>query len=168
MIDNDKEIKEISGEPRQKTGRGITAGLDTNSVSKSPCFVVGIGASAGGHGPLEHIFTTIPDDCNLSLVVIMHIPAEGPSILADLIRRYTSMEVLTAEDGMSLLPNTVHVIPPGVMLTVKEGRIRLDTNEVPGRTHHPIDRFFTSLATDFGNAPLQLSSPASGWTEQRG
>jgi two-component system CheB/CheR fusion protein len=137
MTDNDKEM-----------GRGNADEQDTHAESQNPCFVVGIGASAGGHGPLEHIFTTIPDDCNLSFVVIMHIPAEGPSILADLIRRYTSMEVLTAEDGMLLLPNTIHVIPPGVVLTVKEGRLRIDPNEVPGSAHHPIDRFFTSLATD--------------------
>ena len=33
--------------------------------------VVGIGASAGGHEPLEHIFLAIPPDCNLSFVVVM-------------------------------------------------------------------------------------------------
>jgi len=116
----------------------------------APCFVVGIGASAGGHEPLEHIFTAVPADCDISFVVVMHIPADGPSLLADLIRRYTSMEVLTAEEGMPLRPNTVHVIPPGVMLTVKEGRLRLDPSEVQGRPHHPIDRFFTSFAADCG------------------
>jgi two-component system CheB/CheR fusion protein len=116
----------------------------------APCFVVGIGASAGGHEPLEHIFTAVPADCDLSFVVVMHIPAEGPSLLADLIRRYTSMEVLTVEEGMPLRPNTVHVIPPGVMLTVKEGMLRLDPSEVQGRPHHPIDRFFTSFAADCG------------------
>ncbi len=99
---------------------------------RAPCFVVGIGASAGGHEPLEHIFTAVPADCNLSFVVVMHIPADGPSLLADLIRRYTSMEVLTAEDGMPLWPNTVHVIPAGVTLTVKEGRLRLDPDEFRG------------------------------------
>jgi two-component system, chemotaxis family, CheB/CheR fusion protein len=115
-----------------------------------PCLVVGIGASAGGQEALEHIFTTVPDDCNLSFVVIMHIPDEGPSFLADLIRRYTSMEVMNAEDGMPLQPNKVHVIPAGAMLTVKERRLRLNPAEVPGRTHHPIDCFFTSLAADCG------------------
>jgi two-component system CheB/CheR fusion protein len=117
---------------------------------RAPCFVVGIGASAGGHEPLEHIFTAVPADCNLSFVVVMHIPANGPSLLADIIRRYTSMEVLTAEEGMPLRPNTVHVIPAGFTLTVKEGRLRLDPGEFPERTHHPIDRFFTSLAADCG------------------
>ena len=116
----------------------------------APCFVVGIGASAGGHEPLEHIFTTVPVNCNLSFVVVMHIPANGPSLLADLIRRYTTMEVLTTEDGMPLLPNTVHVIPPGAILTIKEGRLRLDPSKGQERPYHPIDHFFTSLATDCG------------------
>ena len=117
---------------------------------RAPCFVVGIGASAGGQEPLEHIFTVIPTDCDVSFVVILHIPPDGPAFIADLIMRYTSMEVLTAEDGMPLRPNTVHVIPPGVILTVKDGKLRLGPGEVPGRAHHPIDRFFTSLAADCG------------------
>ena len=73
----------------------------------APCFVVGIGASAGGQEPLEHIFTVVPADCDVSFVVVMHIPPDGPAFIADLIKRYTSMEVLTAEDGMPIRPNTV-------------------------------------------------------------
>src|SRR5208337_4834469 len=135
------------------TAKDDTATLSEEELAcavHAPCFVVGIGASAGGHGPLEHIFTAVPVDCNLSFVVIMHVPADGPSLLADVIRRYTSMEVLTTEDGMPLLPNTVHVIPPGAMLTVKEGRLRLDPSEGQERPYHPIDHFFTSLAADCG------------------
>jgi two-component system CheB/CheR fusion protein len=138
-----------------------TAALSEGGLAcavQTPSFVVGIRASAGGHEPLEHIFTAVPVDCNLSFVVVMHVPAEGPSLLTDLIRRYTSMEVLTAEDGMPLLPNTVHVIPPGVTLTVKEGKLRLDPGEVTGRTHHPIDRFFTSLAADYGARAIAVVS----------
>jgi len=122
----------------------------------APCFVVAIGASAGGHEPLEHIFTTVPADCNLCFVVVMHIPAEGPSLLADIIRRYTSMEVLTAEDGMPLRPNTVHVIPPGILLTVKKGRLSFDREESHVATPHPIDVFFTSLAADFGRHAIAV------------
>jgi two-component system, chemotaxis family, CheB/CheR fusion protein len=136
--------------PKTKNNTFIPSDGEITAPTQAPCFVVGIGASAGGHEPIEHIFTTVPADCNLSFVVIMHIPAEGPSLLADIIRRYTSMEVLTAEEGMPLRPNTVHVIPPGVVLTVKERRLRLDTSEVSRREHHPIDHFFTSLAADIG------------------
>lgn len=112
---------------------------------------VGIGGSAGGYEPLEHIFITIPPDCDLSFVVVMHLPPEGPPLLADLIRRYTTMEVLTAEHGMSLRPNTVYVIPPGRELTLSGGRLQLhDLEEWKGKPNHSIDRFFTSLAADLG------------------
>jgi len=146
LNDNERvgEVEDKGVTPERRTEGELVCAV------QAPCFVVGIGASAGGHEPLEHIFTAIPADCNLSFVVVMHIPADGPSLLADLIRRYTSMEVLTAEEGMPLLPNKVHVIPPGVMLTVKEGRLRLAQGEAPAKTFHPIDRFFTSLAADCG------------------
>lgn len=118
---------------------------------KKPCFVICIGASAGGQAPLEHIFTAIPEDCDLSFVVVMHLPPDGPNLLPDLIRRYTSMEVLTIEDDTPLLPDTIHVIPPGYELTVEKGRFQLTTSarrcEGP---HHPIDRCLSSLARDCG------------------
>ncbi len=116
---------------------------------------VGIGASAGGHEALEQIFTALPADCDLSFVVIMHLPAEGPSLLADIIRRHTSLQVLTVEDGIPLHPGTVHVAPPGKDLTVDGGRLRLVTPE-SGRPPHPIDRFFTSLAADLGQCAIAV------------
>ena len=112
---------------------------------------VGIGGSAGGYEPLEHIFIAIPPDCDLSFVVVMHLPPEGPPLLADLIRRYTTMEVLTAEHGMALRPNTVYTIPPGRELTLSGGRLQLhDLEEWKGKPNHAIDRFFTSLADELG------------------
>ena len=117
---------------------------------------VGIGASAGGHEALEQIFTTLPAACGLSFVVVMHLPAEGPSLLADLIRRHTSMQVVTAEEGMPLHPNTVHVAPPGTDLTVSRGRLRFVTPGGEGRSRHPIDRFFTSLAADLGQCAIAV------------
>jgi two-component system CheB/CheR fusion protein len=126
------------------------------AAAEKPCFVVAIGASAGGHEPLEHFFTAIPDDCDVSFVVVMHMPAEGPPLLADIIRRYTPMEVLTAEDGMTLRSEKVHVILPGVNMTVKEGRLRFDTGECRETAYHPIDRFFTSLASEWGERAIAV------------
>jgi two-component system CheB/CheR fusion protein len=125
--------------------------VEEQAVATPVPVTVGIGASAGGYEPLEHIFIAIPPDCNLSFVVVMHLSPDGPPLLADLIRRYTTMEVLTAEDGMALLPNTVHVIPPGMELTVSGGRLQLhDPDTWKGKPNHAIDCFFTSLAADLG------------------
>jgi two-component system CheB/CheR fusion protein len=115
------------------------------SAPASPCFVVGIGASAGSQGALEQLFTVMPSDCGISFVVVMHIPPDGPSFLAEMLGRYTPMTVVTAEEGMTLAPDTVHVIPAGRDLTVSDGRLRL---EAPEATHHPVDRLFHSLAAE--------------------
>ncbi|OGT98624.1 MAG: hypothetical protein A2X80_09670 [Geobacteraceae bacterium GWB2_52_12] len=115
---------------------------------EQPCLVVGIGASAGGQVSLEQLFTAMPVDCGLSFVVIMHLHPDGPSYLPEMLGRCTPMPVLTAENGMPLQRDTVHVIPPGANLTVGERHIRLETAQRTRGPHHPIDQFFQSLAAD--------------------
>jgi two-component system CheB/CheR fusion protein len=116
----------------------------------SPCLVVAIGASAGGQEALEQLFTAMPTDCGVSFVVVMHLPPDGPSFLAEMLGRYTTMEVVTAEEGMPLVPNRVHVIPAGRELTLSGDRLllHLEGAAEPRRTHHPIDRVFRSLAQE--------------------
>ena len=75
------------------SGESKTTGQSMESLDNNSCLIVGIGASAGGQAALEQFFTAMPDDCNLSFVVIMHIPPDGPSYLADMLGRYTPMEV---------------------------------------------------------------------------
>ena len=142
--------------PSGKNGRAsaTTPAAETETAPPVP-MTVAIGASSGGLESLEHIFIAIPADCDLAFVVVMHFPPDGPPLLADLIRPYTSMEVLTAEDGMPLRPNTVYVPPPGRELTVSGGRLQLHAPEKSERLH-PIDRFFSSLAADRGTRALAV------------
>jgi len=153
--------KGAEGPLSARTEGGLPKGESGNNLPEEPCFVVGIGASAGGQAPLEHLFTVLPADCNLSFVVVMHLPPDGPDLLADLLRRYTPMEVLTAEDGAPLLPNSVHVIPPGACLSVSNGRLNVEMKSgMSALEDYPIDRLFTSLAADFGKEipePLRQS-----------
>jgi two-component system, chemotaxis family, CheB/CheR fusion protein len=133
---------------QMSAGTGASAGTPSPGPAEArPCLVVGIGASAGGQVALEHIFTAIPPDCGMSFVVLMHLPPDGPSFLAEMLGRYTTMAVATAEEGMRLTPNTVHVIPAGRELTLADGVLRL---QEPDGRHHPIDRFLRSLATEAG------------------
>jgi two-component system CheB/CheR fusion protein len=113
----------------------------------NPCLVVGIGASAGGQEALEQLFTAMPPDCGLAFVVVMHLPPDGPSFLAEMLGRITSMAVVTAEEGMPLKPDTVHVIPAGRELTVSGGLLRLGEPALRG-AQHPIDSLFRSLAAE--------------------
>ncbi len=132
--------------------------MEAGEAPARPCLVVAIGASAGGQEALEQLFTAMPTDCGVSFVVVMHLPSEGPSFLAGMLGRYTTMEVVTAEDGMPLLPNRVHVIPAGMELTVDGDRLLLHLAgpAEPRRLHHPIDRLFRSLAQEKGEHAIAV------------
>src|SRR5690242_10891353 len=101
-MENTKELKTAPGpDVPDKIITEEAAKLETNTANPSmseenpaaecPCLVVGIGASAGGQAALEQLFTAMPHDCGVSFVVIMHIPPEGPSYLAEMLERYTPM-----------------------------------------------------------------------------
>ena len=139
-----------SGAPEESAGEAGSA------AAPPPLIVVGVGASAGGHEAMERLFTTLPPDCNLSIVVVMHLPADGPSLLKDILKRHTSMEVTTAEDGIPLRPKTVYVCPPNKDITVRDGRLRLHSRHDHVLPHHPIDRFFASLAEDSGERAVAV------------
>ena len=137
------------------------AGVTGETVATIP-LAVGIGASAGGLEALEHFFAVMPPDCGLSYVVIMHLLPEGPAFLPALLRRYTAMEVVTAEEGMPLAANTVHVLTGGWDLTLENGHFKVAEPAPALRPHHPIDRFFASLAQGLAERAVAVVLSGSG------
>ncbi|MCM0080716.1 PAS domain S-box protein [Geomonas sp. Red32] len=111
---------------------------------------------------LEQFFASIPDNCQLSYVVIMHIPPDGPSFLAETLGRLTAMTVVTAESSMALKPDNVYVIPAGRYLSVANGLLCLETPEGTREVRHPIDRFFESMAADLGERAVAVVLSGSG------
>lgn len=77
--------------------------------------VVGIGASAGGLAAFEAFFAGMPTDSDpgMAFVLVQHLAPDHKSILADLIRRYTRMQVFEVEDGMRVLANCALHHPAG-------------------------------------------------------
>ncbi|KRB49253.1 hypothetical protein ASE04_18980 [Rhizobium sp. Root708] len=73
--------------------------------------ICAIGASAGGVKALQDLFRNLPADLGLAYVVILHLSPDHPSALSDILGSCTRMSVLQVEDGPSLQPNCVYVIP---------------------------------------------------------
>jgi chemotaxis response regulator CheB len=61
--------------------------------------LAGIGASAGGRDALRTLFTAMPPDTGIGFLVIQHLNAEHPSLLTELLPKYTVMPVVQAENG---------------------------------------------------------------------
>ncbi len=112
--------------------------------------IVGIGASAGGLAAFEAFFSGMPalGDPGMAFVLVQHLAPDHKSILADLIRRYTRMQVFEVEDGMAVLPNCAYIIPPGRDMAFLNGALQLLEPSAPRGQRLPIDFFFRSLAQD--------------------
>jgi len=112
--------------------------------------IVGVGASAGGLGAFEAFFAGVPDEkeAGMAFILVQHLDPEHQSILPELIRRRTQMDVFEVEDGIKVQPNCVYVIPPNCDMALIEGALQLTSPEMPRGHRLPIDFFFQSLAED--------------------
>ncbi len=112
--------------------------------------IIGIGASAGGLGAFEEFFRALPaqTEVDLAFVLVQHLAPDHPSILAELIKRYTSLPVFEVTDGVTVQRNAIYVIPPNRDLAFLNGTLQLLEPAAPRGQRLPIDFFFRSLAQD--------------------
>ncbi|RJY10267.1 chemotaxis protein [Aurantiacibacter aquimixticola] len=112
--------------------------------------IVGVGASAGGLEALREMFGGFEGKCGMAFVVVQHLDPNHESLMAQLLERYTSMQVSQATGGEAIQPDHVYVIPPGHGLALDDGVLNLTEFKDPRGMRRPIDDFFISLAKDRG------------------
>lgn len=139
-------VKKKKSSAEQKT----EAPKKKKSSSSAGFPIVGIGASAGGLAAFEAFFAGMPDNGNpgMAFVLVQHLDPNHKSILVDLIRRYTRMQVFEVKDGMQVQINCVYIIPPNRDMAFLNGSLQLLEPSAPRGSRLPIDFFFRSLAQD--------------------
>jgi two-component system CheB/CheR fusion protein len=124
-------------------------------------FVVGVGASAGGLKSLEKLLRSISPNSQSAFVVVQHMAPDAESSMDEILSRFTSMKVVSAEQEMILSPNTIYLIPPA-----KEIRLSGHTFEVSKldreQIARPIDTFFQSLAECYGKRAIGMVLSGTG------
>ena len=110
--------------------------------------VVGIGASAGGLAAFEAFFLAMPSDSGMAFIIVQHLAPDHKSMLAELIGRFTKMQVFEVANGMTVQPNCTYIIPPNHDMAFLNGALQLLEPGAPRGQRLPIDFFFRSLAQD--------------------
>ncbi len=87
-------------------------------------------------------------DPGMAFVLVQHLAPDHKSILADLVKRYTRMQVFEVEDGMPVRPNCTYINPPNHDMALLNGTLHLLEASAPRGMRLPIDFFFRSLAQD--------------------
>lgn len=81
--------------------------------------IVLIGTSTGGPNALQTVLTKLPENIDVPIVIVQHMPPGFTSTLANRLNGLSKITVKEAEDGEILLKGTAYIAPGGYQLTLK-------------------------------------------------
>ena len=114
-----------------------------------PSYIIAIGASAGGLEEINSFFDHTPLD-GVAYVIVQHLSSDFKSRMAELLTRHSKLEILEAENGMTVKTNHVYLIPNDKFMTINNGDLYLSEKDKARGPNLTINRFFNSLAVDKG------------------
>lgn len=133
-----------------------------------PGHIVGIGASAGGLEALERMFDEMPVDTGMAFIVVQHLSPHFKSLMDELLARWTTMPIHTAQNGMAVVANSIYLMPPKKEMIISDGKLLLTDKEPADELTLPIDQFFRSLARDGGSRAIAVVLSGTGSDGSRG
>lgn len=112
-----------------------------------------IGASAGAWDALSVILPALPQTFNLPVMVVVHLPPDRKSLLAELFAEKCSMDVAEAEDKEPILGGVIYFAPPDYHLLIEPNNTLSLSSDEPVLFSRPsIDVLFESAADAYGPA----------------
>ncbi len=131
-----------------------------------PHHIIAIGASAGGMEEINSFFDHTPLD-GVSYIIIQHLSPDFKSRMVELLAKHSKLIVVQAENAMKVKCNQVYLIPSDKFMTIRKGSLYLTNKEKIRGPHLTINKFFNSLALDYGKKAIGivLSGLGSDGTE---
>lgn len=112
--------------------------------------IIVVGASAGGVEALLTIARNLPADLPAAVFIVLHIPAQSPSMLPLILRRVTSLAVEHPSDRAPIEHGHVYVAPPDHHLLVGHGFVRVIRGPRENRHRPAVDPLFRTAARFYG------------------
>ena len=116
-----------------------------------------IGASAGALEALSIILPLLPAGYRLPLFVVVHVPPDRRSILAEIFQAKCSINVREAEDKEPISRGTAYFAPPDYHLLVEKNKSLSLSNDEPVLYSRPsLDVLFESAADAYGPSLIAI------------
>jgi two-component system chemotaxis response regulator CheB len=112
--------------------------------------LVVIGASAGGVDGLQQLVKGLPPEFPAAILVVLHVPSTGTSVLPQILSRHGPLDAVFATDGMACERGQIYVAPADHHLLVHDGRLRLSQGPRENGHRPAIDPLFRSAARACG------------------
>jgi two-component system, chemotaxis family, protein-glutamate methylesterase/glutaminase len=154
----------------RKPLRGATA--HTPSRDRNRVDVVAIGVSTGGPNALAELFTQLPADLPVPMVIVQHMPPLFTKQLAERLDQKSPLHVREASPGEPLAPGSVWIAPGQYHLQLerKGHEVLVQTNQLPPENscRPAVDVLFRSVAGVFGPHALAVVMTGMGQDGLRG
>lgn len=112
--------------------------------------IVVIGASAGGIISLCHLVQGLPADLSAAVFIVVHISANYPSGLPQILQNSGKLPAVQAVDGAAIEPGCIYVAPSNRHLLIKPEYIRVVFEPKENRFRPAIDPLFRTAALAYG------------------
>jgi two-component system chemotaxis response regulator CheB len=112
--------------------------------------LVVIGGSAGAIEVLRALVAKLPADLPAAVLVVVHVPAAGRSMLVDILARAGSLPTERATEGQPPRPGRIYVARPNHHLMIRRGRLRVVRGPRENGHRPAIDPLFRSAAQERG------------------
>jgi two-component system chemotaxis response regulator CheB len=116
-----------------------------------------IGASAGAVEALFSVLSGLPQNYSIPIMVVVHLPPDKKSVIAELLQAKCEMDVHEAMDKEPIKPGTIYFAPPDYHMLVESGKFLSLSTEEPVLFSRPaIDVLFETAADVYGKNLLGI------------
>ncbi|MDT8318192.1 MAG: chemotaxis response regulator protein-glutamate methylesterase [bacterium] len=145
---------------------------DLQHMQRGDFDLLAIGSSTGGPPALQSIFTVLPKDLPLAIVVSQHMPPGFTRAFADRLNRLSNVAIKEAEEGDLIEKGRVLIAPGGAHMTFSRRKNEVIVNISPKRSEDmyapSVDRMFSSAAKAFEGRSIGLVLTGMGSDGKKG
>jgi two-component system chemotaxis response regulator CheB len=140
------------------------AGLDAQRRVPDRGFdIVLLAASAGGLAAISAVLGALPGDFPVPIVIVQHLDPRHGSLMAEILRRRTPLDVHEAMEGTKVEAATVYIAPPDEHLLVRpDGHLSLSHADPVHFVRPSADLLFESGAESYPGRAIGVVLSGTG------
>lgn len=157
MVKLMSEVKVIKRKPAYKNTK-INLSTDIKEENRlSDIKIVAIGVSTGGPPVLQTIFSKLPSNIKIPILVVQHITPGFLTGLIDWLSQVTEYPIHIASQGEMALPGHIYFAPDGFHMEVRSsGQILLTTAEKENGLRPAVSCLFRSVSNYYGKKSMAI------------